>query len=69
MEFLTRGILYKVEIDCSAEEVQELEGWRNEFLNDHLQMWIPALARNIRTNSTDPFFHLISIGLESLIED
>lgn len=69
MEFLTRGILSKVENNCFSKEIQELEAWRSEFLSDHLRTWIPALAKNIRTNTTDLFFHLISIGLESLIED
>lgn len=67
MQFLTQRILELVQQDGAEEDINEIMVWRSEFISEHLLKWIPALAENIRAKSTEPFFQLMSIGLESIV--
>ncbi len=69
MQFLSQRILELVQQDGVEEDIKEIMVWRSEFISEHLQQWIPTLAETMRANSTEPFFLLISIGLESLVEE
>jgi TorA maturation chaperone TorD len=68
MQFLSQKLFELVQQDGSAEDIKEIMVWQSEFISEHLQQWIPTLAETIRANSTEPFFRLMSIGLESLVE-
>ena len=69
MRFLSQRILELVQYDGAEEDIKEMMVYRSEFISEHLQQWITTLAETIRANSTEPFFGLMSIGLESLVED
>lgn len=69
MEFLTKQQLEQFESGGSTEEIKKLESWRDEFMKEHLKQWIPALVENIRMNTSDPFFRLMSLGLVALVEE
>ncbi|HBW34795.1 molecular chaperone [Desulfosporosinus sp. BICA1-9] len=69
MQFLSQKIFELVQQDGVEEAIQEIMVWQSEFISEHLQQWIPTLAETIRAKSTEPFFQLMSIGLESLVEE
>ncbi|GAB6151519.1 molecular chaperone TorD family protein [Desulfosporosinus burensis] len=69
MQFLAQRILGLVQQDGAEDDIKEIMVWQNEFISEHLQQWIPTLAETMRAYSTEPFFQLISIGLESLVEE
>lgn len=69
MEFLTKQQLEQFESGSPTVENHKLESWRDEFMKEHLKPWIPTLAENIRMNTSDPFFRLMSLGLAALVEE
>lgn len=69
MQFLSQKLLELVQKAGPEEDIQKVMVWQSSFLNEHLKQWTPALAETIKSNSKDPFFQILSIGLESLIED
>ena len=69
MQFFSQKLLELVQRDGTEEDIQKVMVWRSDFLNEHLKQWTPALAKTIKSNSKDPFFQIISIGLASLIDD
>lgn len=69
MQFLSQRILELVQQGGAEEDIKEIMVYQSEFISEHLQQWIPTLAETMRANSSEPFFQLISIGLESLVEE
>lgn len=69
MHFLSKRILELVRQDSAQENIHEIMVWRSDFFSEHLKLWTPALAETIKTNSMDPFFQLMSMGLKFLVEE